>query len=85
MSTATAVLGLEKAGFTREQVEALAAYTETQLDLSQLVTKADLRTEMAQMRTELQALEHRMTLRLGGIAAAAVAIVAIVATLVKLL
>jgi hypothetical protein len=82
MSTATAVLGLEKAGFTREQVEALAAYTETQLDLSQLVTKADLRTEMAQMRTELQALEHRMTLRLGGIAAAAVAIVA---TLVKLL
>ena len=82
MSTATAVLGLEKAGFTREQVEALAAYTETQLDLSQLVTKADLRAEMAQMRTELQALEHRMTLRLGGIAAAAVAIVA---TLVKLL
>jgi hypothetical protein len=46
------------------------------------VTKADLKAEMAQMRTELQALEHRMTLRLGGIAAVAVAIVA---ALVKLL
>jgi hypothetical protein len=82
VSTATAVLDLEKAGFTREQVRALAAYTETQLDLTQLVTKADLRAEMAQLRTELQALGHRMTLRLGGIAAAAIAIVA---ALVKLL
>ncbi len=29
------------------------------------MTKADLRAEMAQMRTELQALEHRMTLAAG--------------------
>jgi hypothetical protein len=77
MSTATAVLDLEKAGFTREQVEALAAYTETQLDLTQLVTKADLRAEMAQLRTELQAVEHRMTLRLGAMLAAGIAIVGV--------
>jgi hypothetical protein len=50
MSTATAVLDLEKVGFTREQVEALAAYSETQPDLTQLVTKADLRAEMAPHR-----------------------------------
>jgi hypothetical protein len=71
VNTATAVLGLEKAGFTAEQVAALAAYTETQVDLGQLATKADL-----------LALEQRMTLRLGGIAVAAVAVVA---ALVKLL
>jgi hypothetical protein len=75
VNTATAVLGLEKAGFTREQVEALAAYTETQVDLGQLVTKAEL-------RAELLALERRLTLRLGGIVVVAVAVVA---ALVKLL
>jgi hypothetical protein len=44
--TATAILDLERAGFTREQVEALARLLETQLatkaDLAGLATKAEL-------------------------------------------
>ena len=40
--TATAILDLERAGFTREQVEALARWHEAGIDLSHLATKADL-------------------------------------------
>ncbi len=64
MSTATAVLDLEKAGFTREQVEALARFHEAQIDLSKLATK-----------TDLQLLEQRLTIKLGLMLAAGVAIV----------
>jgi hypothetical protein len=53
MSTATAVLDLEKAGFTREQVEALARFHEAHQDLSGLVTKADLKAELAEVRREM--------------------------------
>jgi len=51
--TATAILDLERAGFTREQVEALARWHEAGIDLSHLATKADLadvRTELAELR-----------------------------------
>jgi hypothetical protein len=54
--TATAILDLERAGFTREQVEALARWHETGIDLSHLATKADLadvRTELAELRGDL--------------------------------
>jgi hypothetical protein len=56
MMTATAILDLERAGFRRERVEALARWHETGLDLSHLVTKADLadvRTELADLRNEI--------------------------------
>jgi hypothetical protein len=55
--TATAILDLEKSGFTREQVEALARWHEAGLDLSHLATKADLadvRTELAELRGDLK-------------------------------
>jgi hypothetical protein len=75
MSTATAVLDLEKAGFTREQVEALARFHEAQIDVSQLATKADLRADLAELRADL--LKWMVGLLLGQ--------AALVATLVKLL
>lgn len=86
--TATAVLDLERSGFTRDQVEALARYLDTQAatraDLIEF--KAELRAEMAgvrqetadlrtELRTGLKDLEQRMTIRLGGMLVAAVAIV----------
>jgi len=43
--SATAILKLEKAGFTREQVEALAEYLD-----GQLATKADLRELELELR-----------------------------------
>ena len=55
--TATAILDLERAGFSREQVEALARWHEAGPDLSHLATKADLadlRTEMAELRGDLR-------------------------------
>jgi hypothetical protein len=48
--TATAILDVERTGFSREQVEALAPWHEAGLDLSHLATKADL----ADVRTELR-------------------------------
>ena len=55
--TATAILDLEKAGFSREQVEALARWHEAGIDLSHLATKADLadvRTELAELKGDLR-------------------------------
>ncbi len=75
MSTATAVLDLEKAGFTREQVEALARFQEASHDVSQLATKAELKAEIAELKAEL--LKWMVGLLLGQ--------AALVATLVKLL
>lgn len=49
--TATAILDLEKAGFSREQVEALARWHDAGIDARQLATKADI----AELRAELKA------------------------------
>ena len=51
--TATAILDLERAGFTREQVEALARWHETGIDLSHLATKADLATAVGTLDTKI--------------------------------
>lgn len=56
VSAATAILDLEKAGFTREQVEALARFHEAQLGVSNLASKADIadvRRELAEARADL--------------------------------
>jgi hypothetical protein len=55
--TATAILDLERAGFTREQVEALARWRAAEIDLSHLATKADVagvRTELAELKGDLR-------------------------------
>src|SRR3954452_23669752 len=85
--TATAILDLERAGFTREQVEALARLIETQTatkaDVDEVrheltdakaviaVARTDLERQIAEVRSDLRVLEHRMTIKLGGIAVAA--------------
>lgn len=53
--TAAAVLKLQRAGFTEEQVEALAAYVD-----EQLATKADLNNAVEHVRVELKAAEARL-------------------------
>ncbi len=53
--TASAILKLQRAGFTEEQVEALAEYVD-----EQLATKADLAGAVEQVRGELNAAEARL-------------------------
>ena len=75
--TATAILDLERAGFTREQVEALARLIETQTvtkaDLAE--AKAELKADIAHLASELRLLEQRMTIKLGGMIGAAVVLI----------
>lgn len=83
--SASAVLKLQKAGFTNEQVEALADFMDTQAaskaDLEAAVHKLDLRfaevdKRFAEARSDLEKLEPRMTIRLGTMTVLAVASVA---------
>ncbi len=79
---------LKAAGFTEEQAKVQANAMREVIE-ERLATKADLiqleerlRNEIRKMESEMQKLELRMTLKLGAMLAASVAIVA---TLVKLL
>ena len=70
-----AFTALTGAGFSEEQAEAIVeAASESQTDVA---TKADL----AELRGEMQALELRLTLRLGGMIVAGVAIIAVLTRL----
>ena len=78
---------LKAAGFTEEQAKVQANAMREVIE-ERLATKADLiqleerlRNEIRKMESEMQKLELRMTLKLGAMLAASVAIVA---TLVKL-
>ena len=53
--TATAILDLERAGFTREQVEALARLLETQT-----VTKADLAEAKAELKADIASVRREI-------------------------
>jgi hypothetical protein len=53
--TAAAVLKLQRAGFTEQQVQALAEYFD-----EQLATKADLAVGIDNVRAELKAAEARL-------------------------
>jgi hypothetical protein len=55
VSTATAVLGLQRADFTEQQVEALAEFASAQLDITPLATTADLLELKADLRREIAA------------------------------
>ena len=79
---------LKAAGFTEEQAKVQANAMREVIE-ERLATKTDLiqleerlRNEIRKMESEMQKLELRMTLKLGAMLAASVAIVA---TLVKLL
>jgi hypothetical protein len=46
---ASAVIGLQKAVFSQEQIEVLAGFADAQLDISRLATKADLTETEAEL------------------------------------
>jgi hypothetical protein len=80
---------LKDAGFEEKQAEGVAdAFRDAQAE-TETATKHDLKelelflkTDMQMLRGEMQAMEYRMTIKLGGMMAV---FVAIVAALVKLL
>ena len=75
---------LKAAGMESAQAEALAeAQSEAfEVNLKELATKEDLRREADLLRRDIHELEQRLTIRLGGMMTAAVAVTA---ALVKLL
>ena len=73
---------LEAAGFTRQQAEAQAGLM-TEIVDERMATKADLRELEARLSSEMQKLEYRLTIRLGAMLAAAVAVLAALVTFTK--
>lgn len=76
--SASAILKLQKVGFTSEQVEALADFMDTQaaskadlestehrLDVKITEVKSELRLVETGLRAELKQIEQRMTIKLG--------------------
>jgi len=72
---------LEAAGFSREQAEVQTDALREIIE-DRLATKSDLKALEAQLEGKIRELEYRLTIRLGGMMAASIAIVA---ALVKLL
>ena len=73
---------LKDAGFEEKQAEAVAdAFRDAQAE-TETATRHDLKELELTLKAEMQAMEYRMTIKLGGMMAASVAIVA---ALVRLL
>jgi len=73
---------LKDAGFEEKQAEAVAdAFRDAQAE-AESATRHDLKELELSLKAEMQAMEYRMTIKLGGMMAASVAIVA---ALVRLL
>jgi hypothetical protein len=73
---------LKEAGFEEKQAEAVAdAFRDAQAE-TETATRHDLKELELTLKAEMQAMEYHMTIKLGGMMAASVAIVA---ALVKLL
>ena len=66
---------LQELGFTREQAEGFAEIQRTIIE-DRLATKADLLVVKSELEQKLKELEYRLTIRLGGMMAVAIAIVA---------
>lgn len=75
LDTLKAAKGLEEAGFNSAQSEALIKII-VALTGDHLTTKADLRELELAVEAKLKDLEHRMTIRLGGMIIAATGILA---------
>lgn len=85
--SASAILKLQKVGFTTEQVEALADFMDTQAaskaDLFEVRSelkavlfevRSDVKADIAAVKSDLKLLEQRMTIKLGGMMMVAVGI-----------
>jgi len=67
---------LKEAGFEEKQAEAVAdAFRDAQAE-TETATRHDLKELELTLKAEMQAMEYRMTIKLGGMMAASVAIVA---------
>jgi hypothetical protein len=75
--TLRTVKSLRGAGASEELAEAVteALRESRDFDLAQLATKADLELRIAEVRSDLRVLEHRMTIKLGGMIGAAVVLI----------
>ena len=75
--TLRTVKRLRGAGASEELAEAVteALRESRDFDLAQLATKADLELRIAEVRSDLRVLEHRMTIKLGGMIGAAVVLI----------
>ncbi|MFI3272789.1 MAG: coiled-coil domain-containing protein [Pseudomonadota bacterium] len=77
---------LQNSGFSQEQADAMAQAQrkamQEMLVAQQLATKGDLQEVRNELKGDLKDLEYRITVRLGAMMAASIAIIA---TLVKLL
>jgi len=65
---------LESAGVGREQAAAFAAAVRDSHDAADVATKGDLRNEIALVRKDMEAMENRITIRLGTMLVVAVGI-----------
>ena len=72
---------LKQVGFTEEQAEVQAETLNSIID-ERLATKQDIAALETNLQRDIKELEYRITLRLGGMLAAAIAVIA---ALVKLL
>lgn len=68
----TFVKRLRATGFTEEQAEVIVDASRDALD--NLVTKDDLKTEVTRLETRLEAMEMRLTIKVGGMLIVAVGI-----------
>jgi len=57
---------LEQAGLERKQASAIASAVRDSHDAADVVTKGDLRHEIALVRKDMEAMENRMVIKLGG-------------------
>ena len=66
---------LQELGFPREQAEGFAQLQRELID-ERLITRADLYAVKNELQQQMKELEYRLTIRLGGMMAASIAIVA---------
>jgi len=66
---------LEEAGVDRQQASALAAAVQGSHEAAELATKADLREMEVRMGAKMEALELRMTIKLGSLLAIGIGLI----------
>ena len=67
---------LKQAGFDEKQAEAVAAAFRNAQDQSETATKRDLKELELVLKSEMQAMEYRMTIKLGAMLGGSIALMA---------
>ena len=71
------VTSLKRAGFVEEQAEAVVNTVKKAQTEADLATRADLDSVANNLRYEMRELEHRLTMRFGGMLVVAVGVLAV--------